>query len=388
MSVEVNPVGSFCERSCLYCYELPERRRVGNVHPGPVDHRKIQARIIAATPGKAGFSLFGGDPMFASLEDLERLFSFGFEHFKRNGIQTDGAMLTDEHFTLFKRFNVHAGFSIDGPEELNDARVCGTREQTRAATARSLSALRRCLEDGIGCSVISTLTRKNASVDRLSRLLEWFEELDAAGLKSARVHLLDVSNRAAEAVALSSSEAIDALLAIWKLESKLKGLRFDLFSEIEKRLRNPYANTSCAWNRCDPWHTTGVYGIEPDGSRSLCRRLGESWLPVDDIVRVRQAILWGTPRESGGCRGCRFFLQCGGQCPATAIDGDWRNRSADCETWFALMSAIEETLDEPRPMPNVEKFITAGVDCNCHSDSHGDAPHGDHTDSGWERVED
>ena len=39
--------------------------------------------------------------------------------------------------------------------------------------------------------------------------------------------------------------------------------------------------------------------------------------------------------------GCRFFLMCKGNCPGTAIDGDWRNRTEHCQTWFGLYEHLE-----------------------------------------------
>ena len=41
---------------------------------------------------------------------------------------------------------------------------------------------------------------------------------------------------------------------------------------------------------------------------------------------------------------CRFFLMCKGQCPGTAIDGDWRNRTEHCEVWQALYARLEADL--------------------------------------------
>jgi uncharacterized protein len=35
---------------------------------------------------------------------------------------------------------------------------------------------------------------------------------------------------------------------------------------------------------------------------------------------------------------------CKGQCPGTAIDGDWRNRTEYCEVWKRLFEYIEDDL--------------------------------------------
>jgi uncharacterized protein len=35
---------------------------------------------------------------------------------------------------------------------------------------------------------------------------------------------------------------------------------------------------------------------------------------------------------------------CKGQCPGTAIDGDWRNRTEHCEIWMQLFEYVEKRL--------------------------------------------
>ncbi len=346
MSVEVNPAGMACERACLYCYELPVRKRSRNARPSAVDHGAIQAAVLAEAPID-GFSLFGGEPLLAEEADLERLFAFGLERYGRNGVQTDGAGVTEEQLALFRRYAVHVGFSIDGPAELNDARVAGTLSETREATARSEAALRRCLAEGIGCSLIVTLHRTNAHPDRLPRLLAWLRDLAAAGLQHARLHALELDG-GARSIALEVPQAIAAFLAAADLERELGGrLRFDVFADMRKLLLAEDDDVTCTWTACDPWTTPAVRGVAADGSRSLCQRVHKDGLPRPPAPPgplVRQLVLASTPHAEGGCQGCRFLTACKGQCPGTAIGGDWRRRSADCELWMGLLQHVEMEL--------------------------------------------
>ena len=405
MSVEVNVVNMRCGApagglSCAYCYQGAVRK-ASNAAPDQIDHEAIRRSVLAASPGPSeGFSVFGGEPLLADVADLERLWAFGLERYRKNGVQTSGRPITEAHLALFKKYRVHVGFSIDGPGPLNDARRAGTLEQTRAATAHSEAMLKRCLAEGIGASLIVTLHRLNAAADRLQQLLAWFLELDAAGLSSVRLHLLERDGPGGERLALTSVENVAALFAARTLEGSLARLRFDVFADIEKKLRDPSAGVTCVWNGCDPWTTPAVQGIEADGSRSLCQRVhkdGKQWRPADQHSNIRQVVLWGTPQEDGGCHGCRFFLQCGGQCPGTAIDGDWRNRSVDCPTWFALLERAEGEMlargEKPASLApdleaRIERSLAGRVADSGHGDGHGDSPHGDshgdHTDAGDE----
>jgi len=391
MSVEINPVGTHCGMACQYCYQLPVRRGSRNVRPVTVDHAAVQSAVRAANPGAYGFSLFGGEPLLASVEDLEKLWAFGLTEYGHTGVQTAGADITEAHFDLFQRYKVHVGFSIDGPGELNAARRYGTPKQTLAATERSIGWLERCLTDGVPCSLIVTLHQLNAAAARLPELIEWIRVLDARGLRSARLHVLEQDGPGGAALALTTAETVDALWALHGLEAGLQQLHFDLFRDMHAKLLDSEASASCVWNWCDPWTTPAVHGINADGSRSLCQRVnkdGKDWLPMDGApTRLRQVVLWSTPQEQGGCRDCRFFLQCAGQCPGTAIDGDWRKRSVDCPTWFELFRRLEAEMvdrgEQPASLrPDIEALVETrlaawqGGDVP-HGDSHGDAPHGD-----------
>ena len=95
-------------------------------------------------------------------DDLRELWSWGFVRFGRNGLQTNGVLVDDEHVRMFRKYRVHVGVSIDGPGELNDVRSAGTLERTRAATARTEATI--------------------------ARLCEWFERLDSVGIRSSRLH--------------------------------------------------------------------------------------------------------------------------------------------------------------------------------------------------------
>jgi len=389
VSVEVNPVGLRCGArngglSCAYCHEAAQRAAEGETALPVVDHEAVQ-RAVKSLAGRDGFSLHGGEPLLASYDDLERLWAFGLTRYDRNGVQTSGRPITERHIQMFQRYRVHVGFSIDGPRDLNDARRAGTLGETRAATSHSVAMLGRCLHARIGCSLIVTLHRLNATAERLPRLLDWFRELDAAGLHGAysvRLHLLEVDGSGGRALALSSEENLAALLALRELErTELRSMGFDVFADIEKKLRDPGASASCVWNWCDPWVTTAVVGIRPDGRRSMCGRVakgGQAWLPAAGVSRVRQAALWATSQEDGGCRECRWFLACGGHCPGTALGGDWRKRTADCAIWRGLFERMEIDVR----VRQVEEWMRRGPDSPApggHGDEHGDE-HGDHTD--------
>jgi sulfatase maturation enzyme AslB (radical SAM superfamily) len=128
--------------SCTYCYELP----VSAGAPPAVDLPAIEAAVQRATAPGEGFTLFGGEPLLASLETLEALWQFGLDRYGTNGVQTSGRPIREEHWPLFHRYRVGIGFSVDGPGELNERAGPGRPRQParpRGIRSRALSARSR-----------------------------------------------------------------------------------------------------------------------------------------------------------------------------------------------------------------------------------------------------
>lgn len=416
MTTELTPLGVACNLACSYCYQHP-MRDAGNANNKGYDMQKMFAALEREG---SDFLVFGGEPLLVPLDDLITIFDWGFTRFKKNGIQTNGVLITPEHIAAFKKYNVHVGFSMDGPDELNDSRWNGTEEKTRASTVRSHANLQACIDAGVATSLIITLYKGNAMPDRLPRLKAWIRHLDTIGVRGVRIHLLEVDHALVKArMQLTEDRTIEVLLELVQFEATLPRLRFDILDDMRKLLRTDDDSVTCIWNPCDPYTTSAVRGVDGQGNQSNCGRTNK-----DGIARVkasqhgfeRQLSLYYTPQEQGGCQGCRFFLMCKGQCPGTAIDGDWRNRSSDCRVWMRLFEGLEAEMeargelpmsrnDRERPiletvmldvwgrgehisMKSALAQIRAGVRTvqgYSRGSGHGDLPHGDshgdHTDT-------
>jgi len=350
MSVELRPLGVACNIQCQYCYQNPQRD-AGNVA------RSYDLDAMKAAVEREGgpITLFGGEALLVPEDDLEELFRWGLERYGSNSIQTNGVLITDRHIRMFRDYQVHVGISIDGPGELNDARWAGTLRRTREATAKTEAAIERLCLEGMPPSLIVTLHRQNASADALPLMHDWLRRLQALGVTSARLHVLEVDDEAVRATyALSAEENLAAFESFARLEADLTTLRLDVFDDLRALLRGEDDQTTCVWNACDPYTTRAVRGVEGHGQASNCGRTNKDGI---DFVKAasegfeRYLALYSTPQEFGGCAGCRFFLMCKGQCPGTAIDGDWRNRTEDCELWKALFRRFEEEMLDAGEIP-------------------------------------
>jgi uncharacterized protein len=343
MTVELRPLGVNCNLQCQYCYQHPQRD-AGNA-ARPYDMEKMKAGVLAEG---GPFNLFGGEALLVPKPDLEELWAWGLEQFGRNTMQTNATLIDDDHIAMFRRYKVHVGVSMDGPGALNDTRWYGTLERTRAATERSQAALDRLCREGLRPSMILTLHGRNAAPQHLPELLEWVRGLVARGLGSMRVHLLESETDVVrQSYGLSDEENIAAMRAFLALSRTLPEFRIQPFSDMRKMLMGDDARTTCTWNGCDPYNTKAVQGVEGDGQRSNCGRTNKDGIDFEKSSRrgmERSLALYLTPQSDGGCKDCRFFLMCKGQCPGTSIDRDWRNRSEHCEVWKALFDDFEQEL--------------------------------------------
>ena len=349
MSVELRPLGVLCNIRCHYCYQEPQRA-AGNVSKA-YDLNKMKAAL--EQEGRP-FTLFGGEPLLLPLPDLEQLWAWGYKRFRKNTVQTNGTLITDNHIRLFRQYNVHVGISLDGPGPLNDVRWCGDLAKTRASTAKSEAAITRLCREKLIPSLIVTLHRGNAAADRLPTLVAWIRQLADSGVRHVGLHLLENDNGVSAAHGLTTDENVQALRAFLDLERQQPELRFDTFPEIRRLLMGDDRRTTCVWRACDPYTTSAVRGVEGHGQRSNCGRTNK--VGVDFVKSAtpgyeRYAALYHTPYEAGGCNGCRFFLMCKGQCPGTAIDNDWRNRTEHCGVWKAIFQTLEQELQSQGKLP-------------------------------------
>lgn len=423
MSIEVLPLGFRCNIGCAYCYQQPAR----DADNAGSDVYDMDAMKAALKREGFKFTIFGGEPLLIPVEDLAELWRFGYEEFgpearrmgrRSNGIQTNGVLLTDKHVQLMKRYDVGVGLSIDGPDELNDARWAGSEEATRDATAKSLAALDKLLVMlPTPPSLIVTLHRLNGDPERLPRLITWLEELASKGLRNVNVHLLERDTLEATRLQLCEEETTAALLELYALHQR-STLSIEPFADLLSLLRGDDRSTSCVWNGCDPYTTDAVRGVGGHGERLNCGRTYKDGVQTQKAASAgyeRYVALYHTPQAFDGCAGCRFFFACKGNCPGTAIAGDWRGRTEHCSILMAVFAHIEAelvaggetpfSLDARRPMveqmmvaqwaagerPSVRATIEAygrgdTVAGGAGAPGHQDVPHGDrhqdHTDTG------
>lgn len=348
MTVEMKPLGNKCNIECGYCYQkfMREEEKTSPYNI-PLMLQTADKALIGGKKKTRQFSMFGGEPLLVPINDLEVFFKHGFEKYGRNGIQTNGTLITDAHISLFIKYNVSVGISIDGPNSLNDARRVRTIEGTRENTRKTEENISKLIHNNIVPALIVTLHRINFS--QLDIFLQWIKYLDEKGIKHIRLHFME--NDDCNDLILKETELTEMIMAVLSLNSKI---RFDIFDDIQKLLLyhgedlEEEGGVSCVWNACDPYTTAAVQGVKGDGSLGNCGRTnkrGVDYLKADNYGKERYLALFQTPEEYKGCQGCRFFYACKGHCPGEGEGGDWRNRTDFCETIKAIYKEFERRIE-------------------------------------------
>jgi uncharacterized protein len=238
-------------------------------------------------------------------------------------------------------------------------------------------------------SLIITIHRTNAKPELLD-FLRWNIGL---GIKNFNLHILETdSPKVKEELELTNEENYDIFSLIYNA-FRDESVYFSPFMDIKELLTKTDPKANCVWNACDAINTQAVQGVGPDGSLINCGRTnkdGVNWIKTDSTGKERYLALYNTPFALGGCQDCKYFFACKGQCPGTAIDGDWRNKTSHCQFWYSMIEHIWTDLaareipvfSESRMRDMGREFINA-TSKNPHA--HGDTPHGDehgdHTDN-------
>ena len=353
----------------------------------------------------SNWSLFGGEPLIAPIDEIEKMLKWRTGpdgKFRCTGIQTDGHLMTEEHIQLFIEHGVHVGFSIDGPNPLNDSRPLRgkTVEESRESTDHTIWALERLLELGQNPSIISTMHALNMRGHRIWQYKDWILGLKEKGLKSLNMHSLEVDMPSAKEIELENQEVIFVYEMCMDLHFN-HGITVSPISDWVSLMQQNEGQANCVWVGCDNHSTSAVQGIDGSGQLGNCGRTnkhGVRWAKAPTGYE-RYSMLRRTPMEHGGCKDCRFWLVCKGACPGEAELGDWRGKTEHCSNIKGFLPILEKKMQEQGMDPItlnrelVEK-LSAQVLQNMdqgqrmsmfdpHLDTHFDHmdQHGDHMDS-------
>lgn len=365
-----------CNLGCTYCYEHPSRQVSQQEIDSEYDVDAILERadeFMQRYNEAPGFH--GGEPLMVRIEDMKEILEFVQEKIEEYDIndtphiQTNGSLITDRHIELFKKYNVSPGVSLDGPGELNSARVgkSGGDDVTNKMTNNTLENIQKLKKEGLHPSIITVLNKQNAATDeRLEELLEWMDWLTKNGIRGHFNPLVEYESMQYEN-SISKDRMLEAYIRTWEWMKDKPYRVWDPIASYADALLG-LGHLQCNEGYCDGYNTNSARLIMGDGGTSGC---GKSWDGVGDGKPFLQGpttgneygesyerydmlknlpgpytdeVQAGVIEDQGGCKGCPYWSQCHGGCPGGGLYDDYRNRTNMCKVVSGIFEYIEDDL--------------------------------------------
>lgn len=330
----------FCNIDCSYCY-LSTRADTRRITLETVEAIAKFLREAPVSNPHLSIGWHAGEPLVVPRSFYERAFHYfaatpGMPEV-RHSFQTNGTLIDDDWCAFFKRWSVHVGVSVDGPQAIHDSqRVDRAGRGTFDRVIRGISKLR---QHEVPFSVISVLTKESLNApdeiwrfyksSRISRVAFNIDEEEGVHKESSLnpdEHLTafrDFMSRIAE---LQES---DPSIEVRELATMRRALTVSPTAEVKKSDNRPGAILNIDVDGNITTFSPELLGqIHPRyGKFSWGNVHADSWEQFTKNVQVQRAradIRAGVElcREK-----CPYFAVCGGGCPS--------NKLADHDTFVA-----------------------------------------------------
>lgn len=166
-----------CNLGCSYCYVDPnaERGQMSELTLRNMTNQSLENH------DSVSFIWHGGEPLKVPLDFYRKAVEFQQQYSGKeitNGFQTNGTLVTPEVIDFCKQYKFNIGFSLDGPEEINDL----TRHYPTGESSfnQTMEGIRLARNAGLGGGIIVVLNKHN--IHRLDEIYSFAKE-NKIGLK-------------------------------------------------------------------------------------------------------------------------------------------------------------------------------------------------------------
>ncbi len=324
----VKPVGARCNLNCSYCYYLDKKDVAavpGGLMSDEILEKYIRRHIEATTEPEIFFSWHGGEPTLAGLNFFRKVVTVQETYLPagraiRNGIQTNGTLITDDWGRFLSRENFYVGISLDGPERYhNISRTRGGGRGTFDEVMRGLEILKR---HNVPHEFLCVVSNDNVSAPL--EVYRFFRELGASYITF--LPFVREAGRGSGQATPSSVRPMDfgrflaAIFDEWVAEDIGK-LKVQIFEEA---LRTAFRqeHTLCIFKPV----CGGVPVVEMNGDFYTCDHYVDPEHRLGNISETSLADLLDHPRQKAFgeakwnslphyCLDCEVLDMCNGECP-------------------------------------------------------------------------
>ncbi|MDE7377727.1 MAG: radical SAM protein [Paraprevotella sp.] len=349
-----------CNFRCDYCYLANSVKVSTEILDVPfVCHiiKQIMDETVSRHHKRLTLIWHGGEPLLWGTENYRRVFEWIEQerkglHIKQN-IQTNLSLITEKYVQLFKQYNVHVGFSLDGPKYINDSQRKFANGTSTFDTIMQKLALCRQHDLSIGCILVGSkkfIGRMSEVYDFLStnELNFKFNPLFEAGEASINKESLHITP-------LEYADMVIELFDLYYFDKEHRIKESNLI-EIASNLMSGGHPSGCMFgNNCQ----NHFMAISPSGEVFPCGRFCETDTtysygnlhnqPFADILKViQQSEIYKRAEYISHCAQCTYYPICHGGCLHDGFlqGGDFQTKTFLCSAYKRIFKHIEMRLKD------------------------------------------
>lgn len=300
-------------------------------------------------------NIHGGEPLLLPFDDLRRLLRYNYKYFGRNGIQTNLLHMRSAHLDLFTGYNVSVGISLDGHlPGMNRGRfpshnVSNKRiEKELTSIIKNMQYMKRAK---INMNAITVLRDCNSNLQNIKSFVHVIEDFGINFIRLTPGTIYDPKRKDHE---ITNDKLFEVYKTLFDNMHLFKNLQIAPITDIIDAMMGNIGNLVCGFKDCDPWSSTAEMTMMGNGEIGTCLHAagaldGLQMIRGDNQSFTRSEVLKQIPQESGGCKDCKYFHMCRGNCPGQAIGNDWRNKSRFCQGYQMTFEYIYNRLKSQFP---------------------------------------
>ena len=341
-----------CNLRCKYCY-MEDTAETGMMNEETAQN--IMSQVSDVSPDKSShFIWHGGEPLLMGIDFFRNIAKFSHElrqqgYHISNKMQSNGTLVTEELLDFVEQEeDFYLGFSIDGPEEVNDkTRIYANGEGAFKDIFRGIK-MARDRKTFVGSGAIVVVNKHN--LPHLDKIYEFFNK-EKIGLKLN--HIIDAADPTLGISPTEYATAMNQLFDRW-IED-YQAIEINPFSQIIGNFMTGKPSGCNYLSSCQE----NFVSIGPQGDIYPCGRfdgltdyrMGNINNP-NGLVKalesnIRKKLKDRKLETMAGCPDCEYVPICNGGCPHNAlVAGDIMGKDPYCLGYKIMFKHIQGKLHE------------------------------------------